>query len=273
MVCAFGGDGTVNESANGLAGSRTALTCLPGGNNNVVAKLLGIPIDVVDATEHLLGMADRWEPRAVDLGVVNGRYFTFAAGMGLDASVVERVDRNPRLKSRFGPFYFVESAIATFLLALRRQPAAAVGRGRRANGRGRELLRPERRLLHVLQHAAGGAGRGRALGLGRPVRRGADPRAALRRADRDLPRALGRGEDRGAPRDRGVPGLPPRRSCARPTTARSRSRSTATTCSTRSRRASRSSRAFCASSRRASPTAAHRLPRCIKAHVRWIILT
>jgi diacylglycerol kinase family enzyme len=115
VVVAFGGDGTVNEAANGLAGSRTALTCLPGGSNNVVAKLLGISTDVVDATQQLLHLADRWETRTVDLGIVNGRYFTFAAGMGLDASVVERVDRNPMLKKRFGPFYFVECAIVTFL--------------------------------------------------------------------------------------------------------------------------------------------------------------
>src|SRR4051812_41253864 len=108
VVCAFGGDGTVNESANGLIGSSPALTVLPGGSNNVVAKLLGIPTDVVDATEHILRLADRWEPRKVDLGVVNGRHFAFAAGIGLDASVVERVDRNPTLKKRFGPFYFVE---------------------------------------------------------------------------------------------------------------------------------------------------------------------
>jgi diacylglycerol kinase family enzyme len=115
VVVAFGGDGTVNEAANGLAGSRTALTPLPGGSNNVFAKELGVPNDVVDATERLLGLADRWEPRAVDLGTINGRYFTFAAGMGLDASVVERVDRHPALKARFGPFYFVEAAMATFL--------------------------------------------------------------------------------------------------------------------------------------------------------------
>src|SRR5215217_3035260 len=95
VVVAFGGDGTVNEAANGLIGTATPLTCLPGGSNNVFCKMLGIPADVVDATEHLLLMADRWEPRAVDLGRVNGRRFTFAAGMGLDASVVERVDRHP----------------------------------------------------------------------------------------------------------------------------------------------------------------------------------
>ena len=127
VVVAFGGDGTVNEAANGLAGSRTALTCLPGGSNNVVAKLLGIPTDVVDATEHLLHMADRWAPRTVDLGLVNGRYFTFAAGMGLDASVVERVDSNPRLKAKFGPFYFVECAIVTFLTKyVAHQPRLAI---------------------------------------------------------------------------------------------------------------------------------------------------
>jgi diacylglycerol kinase family enzyme len=115
VVVTFGGDGTVNEAANGLVGTDTALFPLPGGSNNVVAKLLGIPTDLVDATEHLLGIADRWTPRTVDLGMVNGRYFTFAAGIGLDASVVERVDRNPGLKKRFGPYYFVECAIVTFL--------------------------------------------------------------------------------------------------------------------------------------------------------------
>src|SRR5271163_4270147 len=83
VVVAFGGDGTVNEAANGLAGSATALTCLPGGSANVFCKILGIPGDLVDATEHLLAVADRWAPRAVDLGVVNGRMFTFSSGLGL----------------------------------------------------------------------------------------------------------------------------------------------------------------------------------------------
>jgi diacylglycerol kinase family enzyme len=115
VVVAFGGDGTVNEAANGLLGSSTPLCCLPGGSANVFGKILGIPGDVVDATEHLLAMADDWQPRRVDLGVVNGRCFTFASGLGLDASVVERVDSNPRLKSRLGAYYFTWVAVSTFL--------------------------------------------------------------------------------------------------------------------------------------------------------------
>src|SRR5487761_1954256 len=114
VVVAFGGDGTVNEAANGLLGSPTPLCALPGGSANVFAKMLGIPGDPVDATEHLLAMADHWRPRQVDLGVVNGRCFTFSSGLGLDASVVERVDANPRLKARCGPWFFTWVAVGTF---------------------------------------------------------------------------------------------------------------------------------------------------------------
>jgi diacylglycerol kinase family enzyme len=114
VVVAFGGDGTINEVANGLLGSPTPLTCLPGGSTNVFCKMLGIPGELVDATEHLLGLADHWCPRKVDLGVVNGRCFTFASGLGLDASVVQRVDSNPHLKARLGPWYFTWVAVTTF---------------------------------------------------------------------------------------------------------------------------------------------------------------
>ncbi|HWF54215.1 MAG TPA: diacylglycerol kinase family protein [Solirubrobacteraceae bacterium] len=106
LVVAFGGDGTVNEAANGLVGSDTPLSCLPGGRANVYCRILGIPTDVVDATEHLLGLADDWRPRRVDVGRVNGRHFVFSAGVGLDANVVERVDAHPRLKTRLGEWYY-----------------------------------------------------------------------------------------------------------------------------------------------------------------------
>jgi diacylglycerol kinase family enzyme len=114
VVVAFGGDGTVNEAANGLVGSDTPLTALPGGSTNVWARTLGIPNDVVDATEHLLRIADEWEPRRVDLGRVGERHFVFASGVGLDASVVERVDRHPRSKARFGAWYYSWAGISIF---------------------------------------------------------------------------------------------------------------------------------------------------------------
>jgi diacylglycerol kinase family enzyme len=131
-VVALGGDGTINEAANGLAGTDCALACLPGGATNVYCRMTGVPMDVVDATQHLLGLADDWRVRAVDLGRVNDRWFTFSAGAGLDASVVERVDARPDLKARFGPWFFAESAVATFLARYVRRPpgviAAAGGR-------------------------------------------------------------------------------------------------------------------------------------------------
>ncbi|HEX2160699.1 MAG TPA: diacylglycerol kinase family protein [Thermoleophilaceae bacterium] len=114
VVVAFGGDGTVNEAANGLLGSDTPLSCLPGGATNVFHRTIGIPGDVVDATEHLLALADDFRPRKVDLGLVNGRAFVFSSGVGLDASVVERVDAHPRLKARLGPYYYSWAAVSTF---------------------------------------------------------------------------------------------------------------------------------------------------------------
>jgi diacylglycerol kinase family enzyme len=114
VVVAFGGDGTVNEAANGLAGSDTPLSCLPGGRTNVYCRMLGIPTDVVDATEHLLRLADDWRPRRLDLAHVNDRHFLFSAGVGLDASVVERVDAHPRLKARYGEWYYTSVGIRTF---------------------------------------------------------------------------------------------------------------------------------------------------------------
>jgi diacylglycerol kinase family enzyme len=114
VVVAFGGDGTVNEAANGLVGSDTPLTVLPGGSTNVWCRTLGIPNDVVDATEHLLRMADHFQPRRVDLGRADERHFVFASGVGLDASVVERVDSHPHRKARFGAWYYTAAAVAIF---------------------------------------------------------------------------------------------------------------------------------------------------------------
>lgn len=114
-VVAFGGDGTVSEAANGLAGTGTPLTCLPGGRANVYCRLLAIPPDLLDATEHLLDLAGRWHPRSVDLGCVGRRRFLFSAGVGLDASVVERVDAHPALKTRLGQYYYLSVATSIYI--------------------------------------------------------------------------------------------------------------------------------------------------------------
>lgn len=114
VVVSFGGDGTLNEAANGLAGSDTPLTTLPGGATNVYCKMLGIPGDIVDATEHLLRLADDFRPRKVDLPKVNDRWFLFSSGIGLDASVVKHVDSHPYRKARFGPWYYAYAGVKTF---------------------------------------------------------------------------------------------------------------------------------------------------------------
>lgn len=123
VVVSFGGDGTVNEVANGLAGCVTPMTCLPGGATNVLCKMLGIPGEIVDATEHLLGLADDWCPRRIDLGTANGRAFTYTSGYGLDASVVKRIEASPELKRhRLRKYFFVYAAVETALRHYVRNP-------------------------------------------------------------------------------------------------------------------------------------------------------
>jgi diacylglycerol kinase family enzyme len=134
VVVAFGGDGTLNEVANGLAGTEVPVSVLPGGSTNVVCRTLGIPNDVVDATEHLLGLADDFRPRRIDLGNANGRYFVFSCGMGLDASVTERVDARPGLKATAGPYYYSWAAISSFYRRYLRNPVRL-----RLEAGGREL--------------------------------------------------------------------------------------------------------------------------------------
>jgi diacylglycerol kinase family enzyme len=114
LVVAFGGDGTLNEVVNGLAGTDVPVSVLPGGSTNVVCRTLGIPNDVVDATEHLLAALDDWAPRKIDLGRVDERHFVFSCGVGIDATVVKRVDAHPRLKSRAGPYYYSWAAVSAF---------------------------------------------------------------------------------------------------------------------------------------------------------------
>ena len=110
-VFAFGGDGTLNEVATGLAGSDTALAMLPGGSTNVFVRSLGLSNDPMVALTQLLGGIERDEIERVSLGQANGRYFTFHAGIGYDAAVVEQVERRPSFKRFVGQPLFAWSAL------------------------------------------------------------------------------------------------------------------------------------------------------------------
>jgi diacylglycerol kinase family enzyme len=113
-VVVLGGDGTLNEAANGLAGSTTALGILPGGSTNVFARTIGVTNDPIEATGELLGALSRRSIRTVGLGNVNGRYFLFHVGMGFDAAVVEQVERRAALKRYAGHPLFVYAAFVTW---------------------------------------------------------------------------------------------------------------------------------------------------------------
>lgn len=114
VVVVLGGDGTVNEAANGLAGTPCALAPLPGGSTNVFARTIGLPNDPIEATGVLLDALAAGSVRRVGLGSVNGRYFTFHVGIGFDAAVVAQVEAKGTLKRYAGHALFVYSAFTTW---------------------------------------------------------------------------------------------------------------------------------------------------------------
>jgi len=115
VVVVLGGDGTLNEAANGVAGTETALAPLPGGSTNVFARTLGLPEDPVHATAVTLDALERGSIRAVGLGTANGRYFLFHCGVGFDAAVVEQVEKRGQLKRWAGHTLFAWAALDTWM--------------------------------------------------------------------------------------------------------------------------------------------------------------
>lgn len=115
LVVVLGGDGTLNEAANGLVGTDCALGTLPGGSTNVFARTLGLPNDPVEAAAVLLDALERGSIRSVDLGSVNGRYFLFHTGVGFDAATVRQVEKRSALKRYAGHPLFIWAAVTTWL--------------------------------------------------------------------------------------------------------------------------------------------------------------
>ena len=121
LVC--GGDGTINEVINGLAGSQVALGLLPGGTANILARDMGLPLSPVHAAAEI----SRWSPRRIPLGKAtwctekastNGapaekeqavRYFITVAGIGFDAHVVYKL--SPKMKMSWGVTGYIVEAL------------------------------------------------------------------------------------------------------------------------------------------------------------------
>ena len=180
-VIVAGGDGTINEAIQGLAGTKGRLAIIPRGTANVLARELGLPLNEEEATV----IAARGKSRRIHLGLAIDettgarRHFALMAGIGLDASIVRRVQ--PSLKKRIGRGAFWVSGLShlatwdphPFTLAIdgREYTAtfAAIGNAPRYGGDlaitpGARLDQPEfevciietssrLRYLHLLSHA------------------------------------------------------------------------------------------------------------------------
>ncbi len=101
VVISAGGDGTLNEVIQGLAGTDVALGVLPMGTVNVWAREVGIPLDPNGALEVLL----KGEQRRIDLGAANGRYFLLFAGIGADGKITGMVEHH--FLKRLGLFSYI----------------------------------------------------------------------------------------------------------------------------------------------------------------------
>ncbi len=126
-VIALGGDGTVNEVVNGLLtdGVHPAVPSLgivPAGSTNVFARALGVPNDPVEATGALLDGLRAGTTRSVSLGMLDDRWFVFAAGMGLDAAIVAGVEKRRRKGTKSTHALYARVGFREYLRMDRRHP-------------------------------------------------------------------------------------------------------------------------------------------------------
>jgi diacylglycerol kinase family enzyme len=137
LVVVLGGDGTINEVVNGLLGGdpssggsreRPALAVVPGGSTNVFSRSIGIARDPVVATSELLDALRAGRSRRIGLGRVNDRWFTFTAGLGIDADAVRRVERARRKGRPSKPSLYVRATARAFFAMDRRHPPLTLER-------------------------------------------------------------------------------------------------------------------------------------------------
>jgi diacylglycerol kinase family enzyme len=134
-IVVYSGDGGFKEVLNGVRDG-VPLGFLPGGGTSVLPRALGLPRDPGEAARQLAEALETQRTRTISLGRVNGRRFSFAAGVGLDAELVRRVDALGRSEDGKRPGDLAYLAAAARLVTGRRarfEPALEVrGLGRAA---------------------------------------------------------------------------------------------------------------------------------------------
>jgi diacylglycerol kinase family enzyme len=128
LVVTFSGDGTVNEVVNGLMQvpeglERPALAPIPGGGANVFARTLGLPPDAGHAVPRILASVERGLRRKIGLGLAGDRYFTFSAGLGVDAEVMGDIERQRARGRRASVGTYLRTAVRHYYSTDRRRPA------------------------------------------------------------------------------------------------------------------------------------------------------
>lgn len=114
-VVVLGGDGAVNEAANGLVGTSTALAALPGGSTNVFARTVGLANRPDQAVHQVVAALEAGSVRRVGMGRAGDRWFLFHLGMGYDAAVVAQVEQRSGLKRWLGHGLFAAAAVHTWV--------------------------------------------------------------------------------------------------------------------------------------------------------------
>ena len=134
IVVTLGGDGIIHEVVNGLLadGVREGLPRLatvPGGSGNVFARALGLPADPVEATGHLLDAVRNGSTRRIGLGRAADRWFITNAGIGLDAEVIDAMEKQRRAGHTATPVRYLATVIRhTFWVTDRRNPRLSLRR-------------------------------------------------------------------------------------------------------------------------------------------------
>jgi diacylglycerol kinase family enzyme len=133
LVIVLGGDGAINEAVNGImgrpagaevSGSAPLLAVIPGGGGNVFAQALGLPVDPAAAIARIGEVIKAGRYRTIGLGLAGDRYFTFSAGLGMDAEVVREVERMRASGRRQSPALFAWAILRRYSSGTdRRRPA------------------------------------------------------------------------------------------------------------------------------------------------------